>query len=324
MVLLHERWFVDSTPFPVHWEQLLRPPSLWGLVAAVAVTVLARVLWQTTGRRLEIPGPIELRTDRARLATLLGLVPLILSVHFAIPLVVFGVELCLLAPNLRMAAEPPVPVRSLFAAAVALGEIGTGIALLYGVFTRVAALMVALLWVAGAVHFGPVLLLEHTEYLGVAAMLLLTGRGRWGIDALLHPRLATVNRAHLRWAVPALRLGTAVSLITLAFTEKLANVPLGLDFLHHFPLNFLPVDDRTFLVIAGAVELTFGLLLLTNTYVRLGTVLLWVPFNLTLAVFGWRELVGHLPLYGAMAVLLLWGAGDPEEAKALEEGLQPR
>ena len=34
-----------------------------------------------------------------------------------------------------------------------------------------------------------------------------------------------------------------------------------------------------------------------------------VPSNLTLTVFDWSELVGHLPIYGVLAVLLLWGSG---------------
>lgn len=34
--------------------------------------------------------------------------------------------------------------------------------------------------------------------------------------------------------------------------------------------------------------------------------LAWLPFNLTLTVFRWEELVGHLPFYGVMALLLAW------------------
>ena len=35
-----------------------------------------------------------------------------------------------------------------------------------------------------------------------------------------------------------------------------------------------------------------------------------LPFNLTVPFFGWPELVGHLPTYGVVVVLLIWGAGQ--------------
>ena len=31
-----------------------------------------------------------------------------------------------------------------------------------------------------------------------------------------------------------------------------------------------------------------------------------MPFDLTLTIFDWVELIGHLPFYGAMAFLLVW------------------
>jgi uncharacterized membrane protein YphA (DoxX/SURF4 family) len=329
MLLLHERWFVDSSLFPVRWETLAEPPALYAVLAAAGATVLARLVWRATGRRPVIPGPFALGADRVQLAILYGIAPLILSLHVAVPLVVSGVQLQLFAPNLVLGGPGTVPIRSLFGAIAALAEIGLGLALLYGAFTRLAAALLAALWVAAALRFGPVLLLEQAVYLGIAGMLAIAGRGAFGIDALLHPRLVRPPRLPLRHAITALRVGTGLSLATLALTEKLANLPLGLAFLQRYPINFtaalgMPLDDRTFLLCAGAVELTAGLLLLTNTYVRLGIVALWFPFNLTLAAFGWRELVGHLPIYGAMAVLAVWGAGDAADEAALRRGLEQR
>jgi hypothetical protein len=58
---------------------------------------------------------------------------------------------------------------------------------------------------------------------------------------------------------------------------------------------------------AGTIELTLGLLLMSGAFVRAVIVMLWLPFNLTLPLLGWRELVGHLPVYGIMALLLICG-----------------
>ena len=76
--------------------------------------------------------------------------------------------------------------------------------------------------------------------------------------------------------------------------------------------------------IRAAIAVGAGLLLLFNVYVRLGILVLWLPFNVSLAAFGWRELVGHLPIYGTMAVLALWGTGGETDFRALGRGLRQR
>jgi len=39
---------------------------------------------------------------------------------------------------------------------------------------------------------------------------------------------------------------------------------------------------------------------------RLIVLAAWLPFNITLTVFDWVELVGHMPYYGFLAVLLVY------------------
>ena len=46
----------------------------------------------------------------------------------------------------------------------------------------------------------------------------------------------------------------------------------------------------------------------------------WLPFNLTLTIFDWVELVGHLPFYGALAVLLIWTPSDEDQRLWLQKG----
>jgi hypothetical protein len=52
--------------------------------------------------------------------------------------------------------------------------------------------------------------------------------------------------------------------------------------------------------------------------------LLWVPFNLTLPFLGWRELIGHLPIYGVMALLLIWGKVEVRTAAEMVTGIEKR
>lgn len=329
MILLHERWFIDSSPYPVDWASALHRGPLLATATAIAVTALAAVFWRISRRNPIVSGPAALGADDQALAILYGAVPAILAMHLAVPLVVSGINLELFVPNLVLREPGTVPLQSPFAAAAAVLQIGIALALFYGAFTRAAVLALLALWVAGAVRFGPILLLEHAIVPGIALTLWLTGRGPFAVDALLGARFGRPRAAWVEQAFTPLRIGAGLSLAILALTEKLWNLPLGLAFLQRYPVNFLaalglPVSDEAFLLLAGTVELTAGVLLLTNTYVRVGIVALWLPFNLTLAAFGWKELVGHLPIYGAMAVLALWGAGSAADARALRRGLLQR
>lgn len=330
MSLLHERWFIDSAPFPLTWAGVTEPGAL--AAAGIAAAIAAAAAFLAHRRRAEpdpVPGPLTLGASERSLAILYGSLPALLAVHLAVTLVVSGINVELFAPNLVLREPGAVPLQSSFAAVAAVLQIGVALALFYGAFTRPAALALVALWAAGVVHFGPVLMLEQAIVAGIALTLAITGRGPFAVDALLSARRGRPRLRRLDQAITPLRLGTGISLAALAFTEKLWNLPLGLAFLERYPVNFLPaigmpVDDRTFLLAAGTVELLAGLLLITNSYVRLGIVVLWLPFNLTLAAFGWRELVGHLPIYGAMAVLAIWGQGSPADVRALRRGLSQR
>lgn len=327
-MLLHERWFIEGPDAPVRLDMAFEPGALAAVGVAGAATAALALLYRATGRRPLIPGPFRLGADQRLLAVLYGAIPVVLCLHVAVPLIVSGVQRELFVPNLRLAGSEPTDV-SLFALAASLAQIGIALALLYGAFTRLAAAALGLLWLAGAIYFGPVYLLEQTVFLGIAATLFILGRGPFSVDALLGHRAAYPLESQLALAVPILRVGTGLSLAVLAFTEKLWNLPLATAFMERYPLNFtgalgIPISDTAFIYAAGAVELTAGLLLLTNTYVRLGIFVLWFPFNLTLALFGWQELVGHLPIYGAMALLAVWGHGSEADLAALSRGIAQR
>jgi hypothetical protein len=251
---------------------------------------------------------------------LLTWVPLVIGVHMGVTLLVSGVSRQLFVPNLEL------PV-NLLGGVLGMVEIAIALGFIYGALARPAAAALGLLWLVGMLVFGPVRLIEHTEIPGIAFFLFATGRGPLAFDMALD-RLNKPVSSLIPYAVPVLRVALGIGLTVVAFTEKLWNIPMGLAFLadHHF--NFFPyigmpgIDDTKFLLIAGTVELLVGLMLIAGTYVRLIIIVTLIPFNLTLPFLGWRELVGHLPTYGILALLLLWGDERPGEEGALVRALR--
>jgi hypothetical protein len=56
------------------------------------------------------------------------------------------------------------------------------------------------------------------------------------------------------------------------------------------------------------VELLFGLLLISGALPQVTVIVAGIPFNVTLFFLGTPELIGHLPVYGAMLALLVYGS----------------
>ncbi|MEX2421159.1 MAG: hypothetical protein WD670_05005, partial [Actinomycetota bacterium] len=77
------------------------------------------------------------------------------------------------------------------------------------------------------------------------------------------------------------------------------------------------VGDEAFIRIAGSVELLFGLLIVSGRLPQIAVIAAGIPFNATLFFLGTEELIGHLPIYGAMLALLVYGS-NAETAKVVD------
>jgi hypothetical protein len=291
----HEKWFVDEPQsFPTDWAFALRPVTLSLIIGVVLVSVLWR---RVALRHLPIP---ELNVLR-RVGDLVPFVPRLLAIHLGVSLLATAVTGHFLTHDLD--------VRQVTGGdAILLLEGGLGVWFVAGVRVRPAALLLALSGPLALLVTGPVGLLSAMDLLGVAAFLALVPPSD-APSGRVEPDAATLRRALL-----ALRLGAGGALITLAFAEKLANPALARETLRLYPQLdvfalvgiHLPAD--TFVAIAGATELLFGLLVISGALPQVAVLVAGVPFNATLILFGGTELLGHLPVYGVFLTLLAYGS----------------
>ncbi len=288
----HERWFVDSTP-GADWSFATSPLSLVALAAVVVVTLV----WRAVAVRLRTPELAPLRP----LGRLAPYIPRLLGIHLGVSLLALAARGEFLSPALPIGDVPVSPVFALLEAAV-------GVWLITGVQLRYAALVVIALGPALWLGAGPVALLENAALVGIAAFL-----------AVLPPSDAPLGRVDadataVRRALLLLRAGAAVSLVSLAFSEKFTNPEMAAATLAAHPeldvfaLVGLHVPTDVFIVVAGGVEVLFGLLVLSGAAPQVAVLVAAVPFNLPLLLFGATELVGHLPVYGILLALLVYGS----------------
>jgi hypothetical protein len=295
MPLAHEKWFVDDPGnFPADWGFFFEAPTLILVGAAVVVALLWR--WVAV-RFLPVP---ELRFLMP-LGRLGPWVPRILGIHLGVSLLSLAVDDAYLAPQL-------VVPEGAGGVLLVLAEGVIGVWLISGVYLRPAAVGVVLLGPLGLVLAGPVEMLEALDLLGLALFLVILppGQNVWGrVDVAPGVEIA---------AIYCLRVLLGAALIVLAFSEKLANPELARQFLDDYPafniFEAVGIDlaPDTFIRVAGAMELLFGLLLISGAAPQMIVLIAGIPFNTTLFFLGRVELIGHLPIYGAMLALLVYGS----------------
>ena len=296
-MLAHELWFVQRVPAK-DWSFLWEGRTLALLAGALGIALLVRGL-SFVRSGIDVPA----------LARLAPWMPFAVRMHLGIALAGLLSGGYYLAPSLELEHDLS---GWLLGGVMAV----TAILLIVGWHVRLGAWLLVAAGPIGMLEFGFEGILQRVDMLGLAAFLLLAGPGRWSADHELG-RVREPTPERLGQAVWALRLGVAVALISVAVVEKLANPDLALLFTDSRGVDFnvaaalgLPLDDLEFIRIAGAIEVLFGLLVLSGALPQAIAVIAGVPFNLTLYFFGTNELLGHLPVYVTLLVLLVYGS-DP-------------
>ena len=304
----HETWF-DHGAYPSDWSFAAEKLTLSLLAVAVIATVFVRLVGRVW------PG-----ADVPVLGRLVPFMPFATRLHLAVSLVGLLSLGFYLSPAMDLQADVAGVLLGATMAVVA-ATMATGWNARYG-----AALLIAA-GPLGMLEFGIWPVLQRVDMLGLALYVLAAGAGRWSADFETGRAGEPTLLDHAR-AIWALRVAAGVALIVVAFAEKLATPDLAVQFLANHPeLNVaqqigLGMSDLEFARAAGAVEVLFGLLLISGALPQVIILAAGIPFNATLWFFGANELMGHLPIYGAMLAILVYGS-DPRLRPAVSALLPP-
>jgi len=302
--LAHETWFL-SDPYDLDWSFISEGLTLALLGVALATTLLLRLV-NRYGDGVNIPW----------LAAAAPYIPFSIRIHLAVSLV--GLL------SLGLYLSPAMDLQTDFAG-IALGGVMalTAIGMATGFKAREAACLLILAGPLGMLEFGVEPVLQRIDLLGLAAFVLIVGPGRWSADlerGKASDRFAREGPIEdrdldlLANGILFLRVAAGLALIFVALYEKLLNPQLALDFLaDHENLQVanqigLGMSDLDFVRVAGTIEVLFGLLLISGALPQVIVLVAGIPFNATLWFFGINELVGHLPIYGAMLAILVFGS----------------
>jgi hypothetical protein len=295
MQFAHERWF-EFEPVSSDWGFLTETATLLLLAIAVALTLAVRLIahfWP--GKDIEF------------LARLVPWMPFAIRIHLAISMV----GLLSLGYYLSPAMDLPKEWWSFLYGAV---MVVVAITMATGWYAREGAALLVIAGPIGIVAFDWVPVLSRLDLLGLALFVLIAGPGRWSADVETKRCHETSPTEHAR-AIWWLKVAAGIALIVVALDEKLVNPDLAVAFLEdHENFNVvqsllgIEMSAIEFIRLAGAVEVLFGLLLLSGALPQLIVLVAAVPFNATLWYFGANELMGHLPIYVTLLAVLVYGS----------------
>lgn len=292
MPLAHAKWFIDSSQHhQTDWGFFFDPTTL----ALLAAVLLVGALWSIVAPRLR-PHSLSVLAPVGRLAPWM---PRLLGGGLGLALVSLAIAGRLLGPGTVADGVP-----SGLGLTILQGVVGAWMVL--GRRLKAAAGLLALLCIATAVLAGPMIVLESGHVVGIALYLGLTSSP---VGSGMRAGVAGTSSG-----ARALGISLGVSLVVVAFTEKLGSPGVTAALVEsHASLEFLEalgLAEGTLIRLLGAAEVLLGLLLITAAAPELTALAAAVPFLATVPVFGVTELVGHLPIYVALLALSVEGVAS--------------
>ncbi|MCU4971628.1 DoxX family protein [Halobacteria archaeon AArc-m2/3/4] len=312
-VMAHEEYVVDDEHDVGAAEFLtdaVVDPFVVGPLLAGAIVSLAVVVGYLVFR----PFPKDFAAFRFAMREYTDYVPWLLRISFGIPLIGAGFGGYFISPAVD------VQLRIL--------QIALGFLLLFGLATRLVALVTLVVYLVGVV-FEPQLLLQ-LEFVGGLLAIALVGSGRPSADHVfsrvagtpgtLYGRIDVVYgraRAFKSWIEPyeqflptVTRIGLGVTFVYLGVSQKLLRPGIALSVVDNYDLTaVVPVSPELWVMGAGLTEAALGLALIAGVFTRAGAATAITMFTLTLFALPDDPVLAHVALFGMASVLLITGGG---------------
>lgn len=296
IVSAHVKWFVDS-------EKILAEGAsvpfygigsfevlIWSIITLIAVLLFGVLdTYIKTPRRLLAFGHSHEKTITRSAQVILGL--FLISVSFLWNIV--------LIPEFKVVGIIPEILKYV--------QVVIGALLVLNIFPRIASAVLLVMSISLGFTLGWVSVLENALLISLAVFFFIKNSPKeswWSFKLDKH-------------AVELVRLGTGVTLITLAFTEKLMTPELSMDFLNAHPWNFMAgmfpwFTNKLFILSTGFAELIFGIIFILGYLTRINTVLIACFFAASvvtmLVQYGAWE-VEDLVVYSAALLFIFYGHG---------------
>lgn len=273
----------------------------WGFIVFVAVTTVFFV--SMTHRLEEWCYPFLQRMKRWA--------PLVARVTLGACLIASGYHSALYGPE--------IPLDSLVGAhysiLIELGLYITGVLIVVGLCTRLAAFVAMVLFAIGIYAYGAYML-TYANYVGEMLVVFLLGGGKWSVDSMLAKRntvgeVAAASQRRFKrlepYAFLALRVLFGVSIAFAAFYAKYLHSNLALDLIEKYYLtNFFHFEPLFIVLGACIVEILIGIFFALGFEIRHTSLFFMFWITLSLLYFG-ESVWPHLILVGVNISLFMYG-----------------
>lgn len=221
--------------------------------------------------------------------------------------VVLGIFLITVSFVWKIILVPSIDIDSTLTLVLSLIQALVGIMFVFNVYPRVASILLILFCFGVGIYGGLITFLENLILVSLA------------IYFFIKNSQTNINYpVWNKYSLLILRLGVGLSLIVLAFTEKLAYPELSLAFLETHNWNFMQIifpwfTNELFVLSVGFAEIIFGVLFVLGYMTRITTILIAIFFAFSVTTmlmqFGIWE-VEDLVVYSAAIVFLFFGGGE--------------
>ena len=309
----HEEYVVDEEREAAAGEFLreaLTDPLVVGPLLVGALAVAAAIGLYLAVRPLQR----DVAAFRAAMREYTAYVPWLIRISMGIPLIGAGFGGYFVSPALAVEAR--------------LLQVALGFLLLFGLATRVAALLTLAVYLVGlAVH--PILVLQ-LEFVPGALAVALLGAGRPSADHVLQRVAGTEGTVYGRFdpiydyarrfqeridpyrglLAPIVRVGLGCTFVSLGLGQKLLRPGIALAVVERYDLTaVVPAGPELWVLGAGLAEVGLGLALLVGFFTRASAATAIGVFTLTLFALPDDPVLAHVGLFGLASVLLITGSG---------------